>query len=128
MKDNFLLGGVVILAIIVGILALLLLVTISYGFLIGINYFLTEYELVAMQPFNIEITHVLLTAIFISISVVATSNYGQDIRTLEKSLSAELFSLHRTVEEMSFKFSELEEIRMTLNSIDGSLDEIKFKE
>ena len=70
MKDNLLISGLLALSILLIPLAVVILLVTSYGMLFGINYFLEHTALINLSPFKIQITHVLLGAVFLSIMFI----------------------------------------------------------
>lgn len=115
-----LVGGILIIA-----LGCYLVLGISYLFLSGVNFAVTNFELIDVQPVEIGIYHLLVCSIFIMVAAGATANYSNDIKNAEKTLRDEIFSLHHTVEAISLKLNDQEELKDQLESICLAVEDLR---
>jgi hypothetical protein len=125
MKDNIIISGLLALGVLLIPLAVVVLLSLSYGMLFVINYFLENSALIKLAPFNIEITHILLGAVFLAVMFKSDSQSSKAIEKLEKSLSYDVNNITSKIEALSIDLSELEHINRNLESIDSSVEDIR---
>tara|TARA_B110000196_G_C20667353_1_gene440236 strand:- start:103 stop:516 length:414 start_codon:yes stop_codon:yes gene_type:complete len=127
MKDNLLISGLLALSILLIPLAVVILLVTSYGMLFGINYFLEHTALINLSPFKIQITHVLLGAVFLSIMFKSNSQSTNAIEKLESSVSYDLNSISHKIDQLSTELNELVDIRQSVESIDSNISDIRIE-
>lgn len=127
MKDNFIISGLLALGILLIPLGVIVLLATSYGMLFGINFFLESTTLINLAPLKIEITHVLLGAVFLAVMFKSDSPSSNAIEKLEKSVSYDLSNISYKIEQVSTELNELEDIRRSVESIDSNVDDIRIE-
>jgi hypothetical protein len=125
MKDNIIISSLLALGIILIPLGVVVLLSLSYGMLFGINYLLESSVVINLAPFKIEITHVLLGAVFLAVMFKSDSQSSKAIEHLEKSLSSELNNLTSKMETLSIDLTELQDINRNLESIENHVGDIR---
>jgi hypothetical protein len=125
MKDNIIISGLLALGILSIPVAVVVLLSLSYGMLFGINYFLENSALIKLAPFNIEIIHILLGAVFLAVMFKSDNQSSKAIEQLEKSLSYDLNNITSKIEALSIDLSELEHINRNLESIGSTAEDIR---
>ena len=125
MKDTLLMIGVLVGGVLIIALGCYLALGASYLFLSGANFAFTNFELIDIQPIEIGIYHLLLCSILIIVAAGAAANYSSDIKNAEKAIRDEIFSLHHTVEKISLKLNDQEELKDQLESIRLAIEDLR---
>ena len=128
-KDWFVEGIILIVYIIFVALFIVVVIAASYGLLYSLNYISISYpetfSFIEKPNEKVEIYHLLLTSILLSLCVLAVfkfnENYGNLIQGFYKSMATDLSVVSEQLDKIDENTKNLDEILEHINTLESSI-------
>ena len=107
------------------IIKLLVCIALAYGLLWCGDYLAVVWDEFPLEPYEIEVTHVLVATLLFAILLHAGPDIKSPIDRLDRSLSYALGGVEQKAHEITLKLDVLDDIRSSVDSIQLEVSLIK---
>lgn len=124
-EDYLVIAGILALAVFLFCLKLMACVGFAYGLLWGGNYLAGVWGDFPVSAYEIEVTHILIGALFIAVLLRSAPDLQSPINDLDRSVSYAVGGVEQRAHDIFLKLDSLDEIRSSLEFIQQELTDIR---
>lgn len=121
-KDNLMIGGLVSAGVALIPVYIILLLGVSYLSLTGVNYLVSFFPVLEVERLNIEIPHIIIFSILLSIIFKSSNNVdGSREEWINRNLDLHFEQLHQINE----KLDTLQDLKLQNENIEVAVSDIR---